>query len=226
MKLSDITPGTKLEIEISNYEGDRGGPVLVSELEWIDEGETAYIAAPIHEGIVYPVRIASPINIYFLHKGDLYRCSARVLERSTKDNIALLKIEKTGGIERIQRRQFFRFECTLPVKYRIIETLECEKNEGIPFLSTYLRDLSGGGISLAVEDKIEKGSLIECLLSLDPQKVINFYGRIVRVSRQPPEEKYKYTVGIIFYKIENRDREEIIRFIFREQRKLRKKGLI
>lgn len=226
MKLSDIMSGTKLEIEISNYYKGRAGLVMVSELEWVEEDDTAYIATPIYKGVIYPVRIASLIDIYFLHKGDMYKCRARVLDRNIKDNIPILKIIRESDFERIQRRQFFRFKCTLPVKYRIVETLNRKKNEGIPFINTYLRDLSGGGVSLAVESKVEKESMIECILPLSPEKVIDFYGKVVRVNKRIAEERYKYSLGIIFSKIENRDREEIIKFIFQEQRKLRKKGLI
>ncbi|MDP4093818.1 MAG: flagellar brake protein [Bacillota bacterium] len=226
MTLSDIKPGSKLELEMINTIGERIGPVLVSEFEWVEDDETAAIAAPIYEGVIYPMHSGTAANIYFIYGIDLYTCLISVTDRYIKDNIPILKIKKTSEITRIQRRQFFRFECSTQVKYRVVEEEDSKKNEEIPFVDSFTRDLSGGGICFACEDKLDKGTLIEFKLSLNQKKTVGFYGRIVRVDQRSSEEKYRYDIAITFSKIENVVREEIIKLIFLEQRKLRKKGLI
>jgi len=44
--------------------------------------------------------------------------------------------------------------------------------------------------------------------------------------RKLEQDEYQYETGIAFDVIENRDRETIIKYIFKQQRQLRSKGLI
>ncbi len=226
MTLSDIMPGTKLEIEMTDHLGKSTGPVLVSELEWIENDGTLYIAAPIHEGIVYPIRVDTLMNLYFYCDNELFTCSAVVISRYIKDNLPMLNIRTTSSLEKIQRRQYFRFEHTLPVEYKIVETLNSETNEPIPFNKSITKDIGGGGVSILIMENAELKNLVECRLSISEEKQVTFFGNVVRVTKLNIEEKYNYNIGISFSKIENRDREEIIKFIFQQQRKLINKGLI
>jgi len=50
-------------------------------------------------------------------------------------------------------------------------------------------------------------------------------GRVVRLTEYDSKnDVYKYEIGVKFEKIEERDRERIIGYIFQEQRRLIKKG--
>ncbi len=227
MIYTDLQIGTKLELEVFNIMGERVKRQLISQLEWTEEDNVAFMAAPIHEGVIFPVRIGAAMNVYCLHNGDLYKFRAKVMNRGVKDNIALLKTEITGEFEKIQRRQFFRFECSTAIKYRPETAEEEEKaKEPPPFIKTYTRDLSGGGLCMVTENRLELGQAIECELSLDEGASVKFKGTVVRSDRIELDERDRFEAGIRFDKIDNRDREAVIAFIFREQRKLRKKGLI
>jgi len=226
MNYTDLQIGTKLELEIYDMMGDVIEHQFVSELEWIEEGNIAFIAAPISEGVVYPVRIGSKLNAYFINRDDLYRFKAKVISRGMKDNIALLKVLVEEEFEKIQRRQFFRFDCSVPVKFRVIYSMRPDDNEKILFIKTFSKDLSGGGLCMVTEERVNIDELVECIITLDNEKVISFKGKVVRSERLELDDRIKYETGITFKKIEDRDREAIIGFIFREQRKLRKKGLI
>lgn len=225
MKLSEIPMGSKLELEVYNSLGEKIRPPLISELEWIEEEEIAFIAAPIYEGILYPLHVGTEMTVCVYNKNDLYKFKADVLHRGIKDNIALLKIAVTGKIIKIQRRQFFRFDWSIPIQYRVIGSMNPEYNEDSPYKKAITRDMSGGGVSIGLEEKVELDKFVECQLPL-PRRTINFFGKVVRSVRTENEEIYKYEIGVLFRKIENRDREEVIKYIFQEQRKLRKKGLI
>jgi c-di-GMP-binding flagellar brake protein YcgR len=206
--------------------GKRTGPVLVSELEWIESNDTLYIAAPIHEGLVYPIRVDTLMNLYFYCENELFTCSSVVISRYIKDNLPMLNIRATSSLEKIQRRQYYRFQHTLTVEYKIVETPSSETNEPIPFYKGITRDIGGGGVSILVMEKAELENLVECRLNISEEKQVSFFGNVVRVTKLKNEEKYNYNIGVSFSKIENRDREEIIKFIFQQQRKLINKGLI
>lgn len=226
MKIMEVVPGTKLELEVFDDYGERIEIPFVSEMEWCDEEDQAVIAAPIVEGVVYPIRIGARLTAYFYGKTDAFKFSAEVIERGIIDNIALLKVNLTSEIIKIQRREFFRFEFSIPVKYREFNTLDPDANRKVPFTSTITKDLSGGGISVYAMEKVERNKILEIELQVQEDKSVKFIGKIVRVTPLEEENKYRYDLGVSFKKIEYRDKEAVIKRIFTEQRKLRKKGLI
>lgn len=225
MTLAELQPGTKLELELYDSLGEKVKPSLVSEFEWLEGDKTAFIAAPIYEGVIYPVRAGTIMDICFIGDDSLYRFKAKVLNRGLRDNVAMLKIEIEGGMHKVQRRQFYRFECSLPVRYRLVGTLNPVYNDDTPFTKAVTKNLSGGGLSIAINEKIERDKYIECELMLADDKVVRFYGKVVRLIKLD-NDLHKYEAGVVFRKIENKDREDIIKYIFQQQRNLRKKGLI
>lgn len=230
MELSRLETGTKLELELLDDAGERIEPVLVSEFEWYEDNNEAIIAAPIHGGNIYPLHIGARLFAYFLKSRgkeiNLYRFEAVVKGREKHDNLHFIKVEMIGDIEKVQRRRFFRLECSLPVKYRLRVSPENDKNNKAPFLETIACNLSGGGIGLLLEEKLEAGSYIECRIFNDIGTEISFIGQIIRCVKNEIESKFKYRAGIAFVKIDYKDREAIVRYIFKQQRKLLKKGLI
>jgi c-di-GMP-binding flagellar brake protein YcgR len=107
-----------------------------------------------------------------------------------------------------------------------LEDDKIETREKTPFIDVITRDLSGGGICMAVKEKVDTAKPIECQLQLPESILIKFTGKAVRLSCVDNKGTYKYEVGIEFMEIDNKCRESIIGFIFQEQRKLRKKGLV
>lgn len=230
MNFTELKIGTKLELEIVNGDGVKLDHNLVSEFEWSTGETTAMIAAPIFEGNIYPIRMGMVMNIYFLKKSndltELYRFKARVTGRGTSENIALLNIVTESGFEKVQRREFFRLECSLAINFRVVDTFNDSVNEEFKFNKSITSNISGGGLCLLLEDKLERGMIVECRINTAPNKVLKLYGKVVICEKRETEGKYKYKAGINYTKIEYRDREDIVKYIFREQRKLRKKGLI
>lgn len=223
MKLGDIEIGTKLELEIYNSFNEQIKPNLISQFEWAEDEQTAVIAAPFSEGNVYPVRAGWEMVVYFIRKDSLYKFRAKVLKRGYKENLPYLKIKIISDFEQVQRRQYFRFEYSLPIRYRFLDEHETGEE---PYFQTITKDISGGGVSMFLEDKtFEKGAMLQCELELEERKIM-FVGEVIRVNRCELTGKFNYEAGILYKKIENKDREAIIGFIFRTQRELRRKGLI
>jgi len=226
MNLSDIGIGTKLELELHSDIEKKRKRLLVSEFEWHDGNNSAYIAVPIFEGNYFPMHAGTVLNVYFIKNDNLYMFEASVTGRKTEGNISLIRIDLNGNISEIQRRQFFRFDCYVKIKYRRVNSFNEEFNINIPYKSTKTRDLSGGGFCMVLEDKMDLGALLECQLELDENRTVNFFGNVARVVKFYIDEEIRYDTGVSFTKIKFKDREAIINYIFKEQRKLIKKGLI
>lgn len=227
MRINDLKVGLKLEVRECNLRDIQAGNLLVSEFEWAEDDKIFYIAVPIYRGRLYPVNIGTQMEIIFIMQDNLYSFVAKVLDRGIRNRISLLKMEALSEIKKIQRREFFRFECALPVTYRLVDT----QNRGNPgendrkLTKTYTRDLSGGGVCIRLKEKVDYGSILECELSLNDLNKIHFIGKVVRFTIYDKDMGiYKYEIGVSFEKINEKDRERLISFIFQEQRRLIKKG--
>lgn len=226
MTLGEVQLGTKLELDIYYENSDRIGLTLVSQLEGLGKNGDALIAAPLHKGVVYSVHMNSNIDVSFIAKGEVYQYRAVVLRRVRAENLFLLHIRQVSEIKKVQRRQFYRLEVMVPIKYRVVPSLEHELAQEIVFRNAYTRDISGGGICMIADDEIQTDDLIEFDLYLEEKKPINFYGRIVRKIKNMEGDTSKFEIGVMYCKIEDKDRERIIGYLFEKQRNFRKKGLI
>jgi len=226
MKITEVKIGTKLELEVFDDYNEKINPSFPSQLECPVDEKTAVVAAPIFEGVIYPVHKGWFMNVYFIVKDDLYKFRARITGRGTRDNLAFIKIELLSEIAKIQRRQFFRFECTIPVEYRVVESMNDNESEKSAMKTSVTRDISGGGVCIKLEEGITLNKMVEGNLILNEIKKVHFFGWVVRSSKRTEDIKYGFEIGVLFKKIENSDKEAIISFIFEQQRRLRKKGLI
>ncbi len=233
MKITDLEPGIKLEMELYDKNGKALKPVFISEFEWAEDDGLAIIAAPIHEGIIYPVPAGAVIDVFFGYKlnnargMNMYKLRARVRGRRVIDNIALLEIIPEGEIEKIQRRRYFRFDCSAAVYYRALAfSGKDESGQDEEYKRALAVDLSGCGMRMLTAERLELNTLLEIEIKLNDNMSLKLPGRVVRVTPIENNDSFKYEEGIWFKKIDSKHREEIIKYIFQEQRKLRKKGLI
>ncbi len=228
MELTDIETGTRLELEPEYGTDSERKPVYVSSFEWAEGRDSALITAPISAGRLVPLEKGAVYNICFLNKEgkllNLYKFRAVVRERLVIDNMHLLLIEKLGEIARIQRRNFFRLDCYVDVRYRVIKSISDDDNCDIPFRKTITSDLSGGGIRLLLDEKIDPGTYLECELFTETDRKIRFFGKVVRFEHIGSGGKYRYAAGVAYVDIDEKEREDVIKYIFEEQRKLLKKG--
>lgn len=240
MKLTEIPVGTKLEIEAYNHLNEKYDFKLVSQLVVARDEKSIIIYAPIKEGIVFPLSVESTIIIYStikISEGNyhLYRFKAIVRNRGFIDEIAMMEVDLASSIDRVQRRKFFRFEYSVPVDFKVLDVPKIDVTENSDqesylqvsdaVISSFTKDIGGEGICIYSVDKIQLGSLLRCELQLDSGKII-VKGKIVKVLRLENKGKFNYENGVSFFDITEPEREAIIKFIFRVQRKLREKGLI
>lgn len=233
MDFDKLELGMKIEIKLSDVEKS---PKFISQFEGVEEDKFC-ISAPIYGGVVQPIELGTILEIYFVQKDNFYKFEAKVIGRGKKSVISVLKIEALSEIEKIQRREFFRFECINLIKYRVIEPSnvnlkkkkelrqEKELKQEKDFKKTITRDLSGGGVCIRLIEKVNIGDIIECELFLGDFDKVYFLGEIVRFTQYGVMKGiYKYEIGVLFYKIDDKSREKIVSYIFQEQRRLIKKG--
>ncbi|OQX81663.1 MAG: hypothetical protein B6D56_01690 [Candidatus Omnitrophica bacterium 4484_70.1] len=109
-----------------------------------------------------------------------------------------------------ERRRFVRLDINVKVRWKRIEQVNEEEKE-------VTKNISGGGICLIAEEKLNKGDTLYLEIELPSGELIYARGRVVWVNEYEiigVEVKKKYDVGIEFIEIKEEDREEIGRYIF------------
>ncbi|WP_028991706.1 flagellar brake protein [Thermoanaerobacter thermocopriae] len=203
----NLQPGQKLKIGL-----DKETIIYSSQVQDISENGTILIDAPGYSGDLVPMRIGSIIQVIYFTKQGLFTFYAKVLN-SFYGKLALLEIMPISGVERLQRRQYFRLEKVIPFTYTI-------NGEEDKVYKGFIQDISGGGLKCKVDKKLEIGTIINCVFTLDQE--ITITGKVVRYDELPEKG---YEVGICYVNISEKVREKIISYIFEEQRKSRQKGI-
>ena len=158
----------------------------------------------------------------------------RIIDRYKSNNVYVLVMELTSNLRKYQRREYYRFSCALDMCARNLEEEEIqalEKNSpyelqpGLPLKHSVIVDISGGGLRFVSTQRYEPGSLILCsyhLVKDGEQKKYEVVGKVLAV-RELEKRKGTFEHRVQYYNLDVNTREEIIRFIFEEERKSRKK---
>jgi c-di-GMP-binding flagellar brake protein YcgR len=88
-------------------------------------------------------------------------------------------------------------------------------------------DISGGGARFLSDIPYEKHDQILFRFTLDIDKRPREYsliGKVIKSDILEGEDQTRYEIRVQFVHINGKDRESIIRYIFEEQRKIRKKS--
>lgn len=114
---------------------------------------------------------------------------------------------------REQRREHLRVAMTMPIDYQLtFDGGFGRLRQGV------LQDLSGGGCLLLLGEEVVPGALIRVHLSLEEDGVMELTGRVVRVTSAERRRDRRWHVGVEFYPIGTRDRNHLIRFVFKKHR--------
>lgn len=236
-----VIPGNKIEIQAV----ERGKSVDETEKRKVYQtsvydvlsDDRLEINMPMEKSKLILLPVDVEYDIYFYTSNGLYQCFARVVDRYKSDAKYILLLELTSNLRKFQRREYYRLSCALEMSARILEKEEIqavEKNNrylvpGLPLKRSIIVDISGGGIRFVGTYAYEPDELICCkyhLLIDGKGKEYTLVAKVIAV-RELEDKPGVYEHRAQYINIDTLDREEIIKFIFEEERKNRKreKGL-
>lgn len=230
-----LKPGDRLEIETISKRATRGNDetkkTYQSEIYEIMSEDQIQIAMPMEQMKVILLPVDGEYSLCFYTSSGLYQCIGRVVERYKSNNLFVLVMELVTGLQKYQRREYYRLNCILDMKSKVIEESEFTKSpDQLIFMDTDLTfdngvmvDISGGGARFISKAEYQDGSLIRFNFSLFVNGALNEYKLIGKVlkSRELENKPNNYEHRVMFVNIMNDDRESIIRYIFEEERKIR-----
>ena len=230
--------GDKLELEtIDNSKGKNElseKKNYRSQVYDIVSEDQIKIAMPMEQGKIILLPVDGEYNICFYTQTGLYQCLARVIDRYKSDNIFVLVMELTTDIRKYQRREYYRLNCVLDMKASNVSAGGSQPSglEQVHFLDTDITfsngtmvDISGGGARFISKVQYPKGSNIQFSFSLFVNGKLTEYKLLGRVlySEELASRAGSFEHRIQFINIMNDERESIIKFIFEEERKIRRR---
>ena len=149
----------------------------------------------------------------------------------------MVEIELKSQPEKFQRREYYRLPCLLDFRYFPVteeqaaledmdDIFDALREEGIlekPLLGSIL-DLSGGGLRFQVSQELEPDTHLLAELNLRSQTMNRQLYVIVSVISSKRVERLpdiRYEIRGKFVMKDDRIREQIIRYIFEEERRTR-----
>ena len=154
-----------------------------------------------------------------------FKCSFEGYLKEEANYFAVIKILDEGI--RLQRREFFRFTCMLAMKFSVMYTGDNEaakllQNSGYSVMHNgIIRDIGGGGIRFITNEDLEaEDCLIQCTIMLGHTAML-IKGKILD-KQYMPNSSMKFQYRALFLDVSQATQDEIVNFIFAEQRKQKK----
>lgn len=218
MLYKSIKTGDRVEIQLKrDYQN---GKVYVSQVEDVRKDKRVLAYMPISYGKIIEIPLDLSYEFLFFTDGGLIKFDGKV-EKYIHDesfSFMLLKLDSEG--ESVQRRNYYRLPCALAMKFaKSSKDGENEAASGkeIELHSGVIKDISGGGIKFVSNHDIEEKDFVKCVIDLKTKEIV-VLGEIVQ-KFYFPKSNYRYQYRAKFLGILPSAKEDIIQFIFEEQKR-------
>ena len=233
-----ISPGNRVELKATGkvwMDGDaRTKHIYMSKVMDVTSDDRIEVLMPFEKGKIVLLPVDGEYSMCFYSTRGLFQCFAKIVDRYRSDNMYILVMDLTSELTKLQRREYYRFSCALELNSRQCtkEELEAfEKNRkylvdaGSGLRKSVVVDISGGGLRFVANFRYDEGSTIYCSYRLPGNINEKDYEMICNVLKVQELESrpglFEHRIQYIY--IDETSREDIIHFIFEEERKIRKK---
>ncbi len=238
-----IQIGNKIDVisPVAKEREKKGGekaPVLRSQVDDVRSNGTIVIEMPMYKGRIVLVNVDSNYELLFYSKKGLYRALCQVTERFKEGNLMFATVFPITELVKFQRREYFRLQCMIDMKAIVInkeKALAMSDADIMTFAAApvvvenmkpgVMVDISGGGCRFSSKEQYNPGDLIlidVCLENENDRLPILFLMDVLHCNRLQNSVDTFETRGE-FQKLNPKLRERIIKYIFDEDRKSRKK---
>lgn len=234
--LSDyIKLGQRIDLQavsrVKSNDGTTVQKVYASKVYDILSDERLEITMPVEQGKLILLPVDTEYEMFFYGEKGLFECKANIVDRYKSNNVYILVMELITNLKKHQRREFYRHTCAMDIETRVlteeeVELVEKQADDIAPgtFDKSILVDISGGGLRFVTLHKYERDSVVLCKLKLWHKTGLKEYEIMCQVLDVKKVEKRAgyYEHRVQYDNISTNVREEIIRYIFEEERKNQK----
>ena len=214
-----LTINVRLEVEVLS--GDFSGFYL-SRLVHRDSGRLL-IVHPVHQGALVPVSPGQELVIRFLNDGGVFEFHTEVISLQP-EKTPVLPVTTPSTLTKIQRRAHVRVPVSFELDFHVLGPDGHHPAPGAKPHHGLAVDLSGGGLSIHHDASLTMDQRILFDLVLPRYTLKNIIGRVMRAQDYTPPSKLAREAGVEFSAIREKDREQVIRYVFERQIALKKKA--
>lgn len=181
--------------------------------------DTLEIVMPTEQSRLLLLPIDSEYEMIVYGATGMYQCFVRVTDRYKSNNVFIMVAELTSDLRKYQRREFYRHGCALEMQSRSLEDAEAQTKHSV------IVDISGGGFRFLSAEWYGPDSLVHCKCYLyegQERKEFQIIGRVLAVKEWEKRPGF-YEHRVQYHNLDVVTREQIIKYIFEEERKGRKK---
>ncbi len=229
-----VEPGNKIEIYGAEHHTEDVMGYYSSVCEIVSE-DTLEIVMPTEKTKLVLLSVDMRYKLIIYTKSGLYQCKARVVDRYKSNNMYIAVMELFTELRKYQRRDYYRFNCAIDMSSRILTEEEAEAirqnvpyllETGIPMDKGVVVDISGAGIRFVTNKQYEKESFLmaDFNLTVDGKPVkFEVICKVLAV-KEVENRRGTFEHRAKFCNIRESVREQIIKYIFQEERKTRSKN--
>ena len=233
-----ISLGDKIELQAVSRSTEESGEMVKktygSKVYDILSEDTLEIVMPTEKTKLILLPVDSEYDVVFYGESGLFQCFVRIIDRYKSNNMYILVVELISNLRKYQRREYYRFSCSLEMCARNLEEEEIQAIEskmpyeltpGLPLKQSVIVDISGGGLRFISSQRYEPESLLYCRYKLVIGGSLKTYEIVSKVLAVKELENRRgiFEHRVQYFNIREDVREEIIKYIFEEERKSRRK---
>ncbi len=231
-----VHPGSRVDLQVvrrTTQKGDKPEKTYATKIHDILSDDRMEVLMPMEQTKLILLPVEGVYEMYFYTEAGLYQCIGRIIDRYKSNNIYILLIELETNLRKYQRREYYRYSCALDMEARNLSEEEIGGGEnddfklapGMPLKRSIVVDISGGGLRFVSEYKYEKGSHILCKYSLLVKGTVKEYEIVSEILdvRELENKPGSFEHRVRYVNVDSKEREEIIQFIFDEERRKRQK---
>lgn len=236
MLMTLVKPGDRVEMNLKVKEGEKSKFYITTVYDVLSDN-IIQIQMPIQNRKIILLPEDSVYHLYFSTKEGMLGCEAKVTERYKSDNIYLAEMELTSALRKNQRREYYRLDCAIKMQCRILKEAVKEEdlremlqevkyvNQELSMEPGVIVDISGGGIRFIGPKAYEPQSILTVSFYLDVEGEVKNFSVAGKVLRSMPFQKLKgkFENRLEFTEISDLEREDIVKYIFQEERRRRRK---
>ena len=219
-------------------------------IDIIDE-ITFKLTMPMNKAITIPLEIGEESYMYFYTACGMLGARTVVSERFFEGSIAVMVIKLITELEKSQRRQYYRIQCSINARIHILTEEEKKdlrdfigksklvrenKNKYIDMIAEgsnswkdcVVIDLSGGGVRYISDSELPKHELVILDIELKTGEHTKEYFLLMNIisAARKSADSAKFEIRTKFVGLREASRDAIVRFVFEEERKNMRKESI
>lgn len=215
----------RLDIFLDNQQETEGYP---SRIEGISDKQLQ-LAMPMAKSI--PIILLPGTKFYcrFVSKDAVWEFTSKYIDKDNK-TIPLWIVERPKVVENIQQRAFVRMQITLPMCVHLLTQegqidMNSDDIPGTAVIDVTTKNIGGGGVLFVTKKPLPLNEKIKMQLDLHQDNSLETIGEVIRLVPSSDPNLKIYFVAAKFLDISEKDRDKIIKYIFKKQIERKQKGV-